>query len=296
MGDLAAMRYVSPFSVDEAVSLLSGSAVPPHVLAGGTDLIVQMTSGLRSPEVVVDIKKIPELSRIVTDSSGFHIGAAVCGAAISEHAELCAAWPGVVEGIDLIGSMQIQSRATPVGNLCNASPAADSVPALIAAGATATIVGPAGRREVPVEAIPVAPGRTSLGKGEFIVSINLPPKAARAGSAYVRFTPRTEMDIAVVGAGVCIELDEKGVCRNARVAMGAVAPTAILVPEASAALVGTTLDAAALDAAAAHVTAACKPIDDKRATAAYRLQIAGVIFKRAAASALARAQAGRKAE
>ena len=284
------MRYVSPRSVEEAVSLLSGGAAPPHVLAGGTDLIVQMTSGLRRPEIVVDIKTIPELSRIVVDDAGFHIGAAVCGAAISEHAGLCAAWPGVVEGIDLIGSMQIQSRATPAGNLCNASPAADSVPAMIAAGATATIAGPAGRREVPVEQIPVAPGRTSLARGEFIVSINLPPAANGVGSAYLRFTPRTEMDIAVVGAGVCVELDADGICRKARVALGAVAPTAILVPEAGAALVGTRLDEKALDEAAAHVTAACRPIDDKRATAAYRRQIAGVIFKRAATSALARAR------
>jgi carbon-monoxide dehydrogenase medium subunit len=285
------MRYVSPRSIDEAVSLLSGGAASPHVLAGGTDLIVQMTSGLRQPDAVIDIKRIPDLSQIVEDERGFRIGAAVCGAAISEHAALSAAWPGVVEAIDLIGSMQVQGRATPVGNLCNASPAADSVPALIAAGAKVTIAGPNGRREAPVEEIPVAPGRTSLGRGEFIVSITLPKPPPRSGSAYVRFTPRTEMDIAVVGAGVCLALDEAGLCRHARIAMGAVAPTAILVPAAAAALVGTRLDKAALDAAARHVTAACRPIDDKRATAAYRLQISGVIFKRAAASALARAQA-----
>ena len=285
------MQFVSARTIEEAVAALAGASGPAHVLAGGTDLIVQMTSGLRQPEVVVDIKTIPELKKITQDDNGFHIGAAVSGADISEHEALIAAWPGVVEAMDIIGSMQVQSKATPAGNLCNASPAGDSVPAMIAAGATATIVGPEGKREVPVEQIPVGPGRTSLKKGEVIVAINLPPRMGRAADAYVRFTPRTEMDIAVVGVGVNITLNEAGVCTAARVGVGAVAPTALLVPEAGEALVGTRLDDAALDKAAAAVRAACKPIDDKRGTAEYRIEISGVIFKRAAATALARAQA-----
>lgn len=276
--------------MDEAVALLSGAKGAAHVLAGGTDLVVQMTSGLRSPDIVVDIKRIPDVLSISEDAIGFRIGAAVCGAEINEHAGLKAAWPGVCEGIDLIGSMQVQSKATPAGNLCNASPAADSVPALIAAGATATVIGPSGRRDIPVEQIPAGPGKTTLEKGDVIAAINLPPRGPRGGDAYVRFTPRTEMDIAVVGVGVNLELDPSGTCTAARVAIGAVAPTARLVPEAGAALVGTKVDDAALDHAAEAVRAACQPIDDKRGTAAYRIRISGVIFKRAAAKALARAK------
>lgn len=283
------MRYTSPSSIDEAVALLAGEPGTAYPMAGGTDLVVQMTAGLRKPDLVVDIKRIPELTSITEDADGFHIGAAVCGAEINEHARLKSAWPGVCEGIDLIGSMQVQSKATPAGNLCNASPAADSVPGMIAAGAIVSVVGPNGRRQIPVEDIPAGPGRTNLAAGEFIVSINLPPRKARSGDAYLRFTPRTEMDIAVVGVAVNVELDPNGTCASARVAVGAVAPTARLVPDAAAALVGTKLDDASLDRAADAVRAACNPIDDKRGTAEYRTQISGVIFKRAAKRALARA-------
>lgn len=284
------MQFASATTVDEAVGLLKGSETA-HVLAGGTDLVVQMTSGLRKPDLVVDIKGIGELTAITEDANGFTIGAAVCGAGINEHAGLKAAWPGFCEATDLIGSMQIQSRATPAGNLCNASPAADSVPAMIAARATVTIAGPDGRRTVPVEDVPTAPGRTSLATGEFIVSINLPPKPARTGDAYLRFIPRTEMDIAVVGVGVTLSVDEAGTCTAARVAIGAVAPTVLVVDDAAAALVGTKVDDAALDKAADAVRTACRPIDDKRGTAKYRIKISGVIFKRTAQAALARAKA-----
>lgn len=283
------MQYLSPKSIEEAVSLLSEPNSVTHILAGGTDLVVQMTAGLRKPDLVVDIKRIPELAMITSDDAGFHIGAAVCGAEINEHKALKAAWPGVCEGIDLIGSMQVQSKATPVGNLCNASPAADSVPAMIAAGAVCTVVGPKGRRSIAVEDIPSGPGRTTLEKGDVIVSINLPKRGQYAGDAYIRFTPRTEMDIAVVGVAVNLELDQSGMCKGARVSVGSVAPTALLVPEAGAALVGTKVDEVALDRAADAVSAACKPIDDKRSTAAYRIRISRVIFKRAAIKALTRA-------
>ncbi|EAU48665.1 carbon-monoxide dehydrogenase medium chain [Salipiger bermudensis HTCC2601] len=289
-GEPTQMQYVSATSIEQAVGLLAAEQGAAHVLAGGTDLVVQMSAGLRAPELVVDIKAIPEVVSITEDAEGFHIGAAVCGAQINEHAGLRKAWPGVLEAIDLIGSMQVQSRATPAGNLCNASPAADSVPAMIAAGASASVVGPKGRREVPVEEIPTGPGKTSLEKGEVIVAINLPPRPERAGDAYLRFIPRTEMDIAVVGVGVNLVLDADGTCSFARVAIGAVAPTALLVPAASEALVGTTLDDAALERAAEAVRGVCRPIDDKRGTAEYRIRIAGVIFKRTVAAALARAQ------
>ena len=239
---------------------------------------------------VVDIKHIAETRAIAAEDGGFRIGAAVAGAELNEHAEMKATWPGVVEAVDLIGSTQIQGRASMGGNLCNASPAADSVPAMVAAGMTARVAGPNGVRDVPVEDIPTAPGKTSLAKGEFVVSFFVPAKPARTGDAYLRFIPRTEMDIAVVGAGVCLTLDEGGTCTAARVAVGAVAPTVRLVPDGAAALVGSKVDDAALKALAAAASAACNPINDKRGTVEYRTKVAGVLAERAAKIALERAR------
>jgi carbon-monoxide dehydrogenase medium subunit len=199
------------------------------------------------------------------------------------------AWPGVVEALDLIGSTQVQGRCSLVGNLCNASPAADSVPALYAAGATAVIVGSKGRREIPVEQVPTAPGRTSLAKDEFILEFKLPPRPARSGDAYLRFIPRTEMDIAVVGCGISVTLDDKGVCTAARCSLGAVAPTVLLVKEMAGALIGHTLDDATLAALDKAAQAACKPITDKRGTIEYRTKVAGVLARRVAKIAFDRA-------
>ena len=283
------MRYESPESIEGAVALLA-NGVGTRILAGGTDLLVQLRAGLVEPELVVDIKKIRETREIIAENGGYRVGAAVSGAELGEHTDLKRAWPGVVEAVELIGSTQIQGRASMGGNLCNASPAADSVPALIAAVAVCTVAGPEGQREVAVEEICTGPGQTSLGKGEFVVSLFLPQRAPRSADAYLRFIPRTEMDIAVVGAGVNLSLDETGVCSAARVALGAVAPTAMLVPEAGAALVGTRLGEADLQAMAAAASAACKPIDDKRGTVAYRVKVAGVIARRACAVAIERAR------
>ena len=194
------------------------------------------------------------------------------------------AWPGVVEAANLIGSTQIQGRASLAGNLCNASPAADSVPALIAARATCVVAGANGRREIPVESIVTGPGRTSLARDEFIVEFHLPKRPPRSADAYLRFIPRTEMDIAVVGAGVSVTLDAAGVCTDARVVLGAVAPTAVLVADAAAALIGRTLDETALAGLDQAARRACKPIDDKRGTIAYRTKVAGVMARRAATS------------
>ncbi len=282
------MRYESPETVDDAVALLAIGGGGARVLAGGTDLLVQLRAGLAEPELVVDIKNIRETREIAAENGGYRIGAAVSGAELGEHAALKRAWPGVVEALELIGSTQIQGRASMGGNLCNASPAADSVPALIAAATVCTVAGPGGQREVAVEEICTGPGQTSLGKGEFVVSMFLPERPPRSADAYLRFIPRTEMDIAVVGAGVNLSLDESGVCSAARVALGAVAPTAMLVPEAGAALVGTRLDEEDLDAMAAAASAACNPIDDKRGTVEYRTKVAGVIARRACAIALDR--------
>ncbi len=283
------MRYESPESIESAVALLA-NGVGTRILAGGTDLLVQLRAGLLEPELVVDIKNIRATREITAEGDGYRVGAAVSGAELGEHKDLKRAWPGVVEAVELIGSTQIQGRASMGGNLCNASPAADSVPALIAAGALCTVAGPGGQREVPVEEICTGPGQTSLGKGEFVVSLFFPRRAPRSGDAYLRFIPRTEMDIAVVGAGVNLSLDETGVCSAARVVLGAVAPTAMLVPEAGAALAGTRLGEADLQAMAAAASAACKPIDDKRGTVEYRVKVAGVIARRACAVAIERAR------
>ncbi len=214
------------------------------------------------------------------------------GAELKEHAKLKSVWPGVVEAANLIGSTQIQGRATMGGNLCNGSPAADSVPALIAAGAKATIVGPKGRRDVPVEDVMLAPRKLCLTKGEIIASFLLPAKPARTGDAYLRFIPRTEMDIAVVGCGVCLTLDAGGKCTAARVSLGAVAARPLLVAPAAAALVGTSVDDAALQKLDAAARAACQPIDDKRGTKEYRIKVAGVLARRTALIALERARKG----
>jgi carbon-monoxide dehydrogenase medium subunit len=286
------LRYEAPQSLQAAVALLAGASGTARVLAGGTDVIVQMETDLIEPQLLVDIKKIAELRQIVAENGGFRLGAAVPGMAIVEHAAFAKAWPGVVDGVKLIGSIQIKGRATVGGNLCNASPAADSVPALVAAGALARIVGPKGVRELPVEAIPIGPGKTSLARDEIVVSLFLPPRPAHSGDAYLRFTPRTEMDIAVVGVGVNLTLDGRGICTAARVAIGAVAPTVLLVPEAAQALIGTPIDEAALDRLAQAVSAACRPIDDKRGTKEYRIKVAGVMARRTAL--VARERAGQR--
>ncbi|MEY4138788.1 MAG: hypothetical protein RLZZ371_970 [Pseudomonadota bacterium] len=289
-------KYHAPKTVSELLQLMSATSTDAlaRPLAGGSDLIVQMGSGRIQPANIVDLKRIPELVGIKHDSNGWHIGAATPIAVMGEHAELRAAWPGVVEAATLIGSKQVQGRGTIAGNLCNASPAADSVPALIAAGAVA-VVGSAGAdgkvttREVAVESIPKSPGRTNLAANEVVLSIRLPNRNARAADAYLRLTPRTEMDIAVVGCGVSLELDAEGRVTSARVGLGAVAPTALLVPEAAKALVGSKLEAEAMTRFEAAVRAACRPIDDKRGTAEYRIQVAGVLARRAATTAQQRA-------
>ena len=206
------MRYEAPETKEEAVSLLSMADGSGRVLAGGTDLLVQLRSGMIDPDVVVDIKQIAETREIVLENGEFRVGAAVTGAELDEHDALKKAWPGVVEAVELIGSTQIQGRASMGGNLCNASPAADSVPALIAAGAQCHIAGLDGERTLPVEQFCTGPGVTNLKTGEFLVSFTLPARQPRSGDAYLRFIPRTEMDIAVVGVGVNLSIDSDGMC------------------------------------------------------------------------------------
>lgn len=284
------MRYEAPRSLDQAVALLAGEHGEARVLAGGTDLLVQMKTDIIDPVLIVDIKGIAETRQIKEEAGGFRVGAAVTGAELKEHAKLKAMWPGVVEAANLIGSTQVQGRATMGGNLCNGSPAADSVPALIAARARASIVGPKGRRELAVEDVMLAPRKLALEKGEIVASFLLPARAERTGDAYLRFIPRTEMDIAVVGCGICLTLDAKGVCTAARVSLGAVAARPLLVAEAASALIGTKVDDAALQKLDAAAQAACRPIDDKRGTKEYRIKVAGVLARRATQIALERAR------
>ena len=283
------VQYVAPKTVDEAVRAFAAAAGAGRILAGGTDLLVQMRNGVVAPGTIVDVKKIGELTTIEeTKEGGFRIGAAVSGAALREHPKVSKIWPGVVEATNLIGSTQIQGRATPGGNLCNGSPAGDSVPAMVAAGAIVTIQGPNGRRELAVEKVPKGPGRLNLEPGEIVVSFTLPPRPKGSSDAYLRMIPRTEMDIAVVGCGVSLTIDN-GTCTAARVGLGAVAPTVLLVEAAAKALIGSKLDDAALAKAAAACSAACRPIDDKRGTIAYRTKVAGVLLKRTTLIAAERA-------
>lgn len=283
------VQYVAPKTLDEAVRAFAAAAGAGRILAGGTDLLVQMRNGVVAPGTIVDVKKIGELTTIEeTKEGGFRIGAAVSGAALREHPKVSKVWPGVVEATNLIGSTQIQGRATPGGNLCNGSPAGDSVPAMIAAGAIVTIQGPNGRRELAVEEVPKGPGRLNLEPGEIVVSFTLPPRPKGSSDAYLRMIPRTEMDIAVVGCGVSLTIDN-GTCTAARVGLGAVAPTVLLVEAAAKALIGSKLDDAALAKAAAACSAACRPIDDKRGTIAYRTKVAGVLLKRTTLIAAERA-------
>jgi len=284
------MRYEAPNSVEGAVALLAGATGDARVLAGGTDLLVQMRADIVDPVLIVDIKKIPETRAIAEERGGWRIGAAVTGAELKEHPKLKKVWPGVIEAANLIGSTQVQGRATMGGNLCNGSPAADSVPALIAAGAVATLAGPKGKRDLPVEDVMLGPRKLALEKGEIVVSFLLPARPPRSSDAYLRFIPRTEMDIAVVGAGVSLTVDDSGIVTAARVGLGAVAARVLLVSEAAQAMVGSRLDDAAQRRLEAAAKAVCRPIDDKRGTVDFRVDVAAVLTRRAALIAYDRAR------
>jgi len=286
---LSDLAYLAPSTPEAASKALA--AAGSRALSGGTDLLVQLRAGRIKLDTIVDLKKIPAALGVREEGGSFMIGAATSGAVLGEHTGLVRAWPGVVEGANLIGSTQVQGRASLGGNLCNGSPAADGVPALIAARATCIVVGPNGRREAAIESIVTGPGKTSLAQGEFVLEFRLPVRPARASDAYLRLIPRTEMDIAVAGAGVNLVLDAGGIIIEAHVAIGAVAPTALLVTDAGAALVGGKLDEHRLAAMEAAVRAACRPISDKRGTADYRTKIAGVLARRAALIAYDRAGA-----
>jgi carbon-monoxide dehydrogenase medium subunit len=287
--------YSAPQSVEEAVAVLaearrSGRRAQP--LAGGTDMLVQMRTVDRGERLIVDLKRIPEATRLDIGRTTVTIGAAVPAAVLTRHAELEKLFPGLVEAVDLIGSTQIQGRATLGGNLCNSSPAGDTIPALFANAAQCVIRGPGGERRVAVEQFVTGVGDNVLADDEILVALEFARPGPRTSDAYLRFIPRTEMDIAVAGAGVSLTLDAGGTCTAARVAIGAVAPTALLVPAAAAALVGSRVDAAAIARAGDACSAAARPISDKRGTADFRRKVVGVLCRRATAIALSRASGG----
>ena len=286
---LTAMKYDSPTTVAEAVDLLA-SDPEARVFAGATDLIPQIRAGRPEPSAMIDLKRIERMCAISTNGSSFTVGAATPTADICAHDGLATAFPGLVEASGLIGSDQIQSRSSWGGNLANASPAADTPPSLIVNEARAVIAGPDGERTVPVAEVATGPGSTCLGPGELIVEFELDEPPARTADAYLRLIPRTEMDIAVVGAAVRVTLNEDGTVAAAAIALGAVAPTVVRVPEAEAALVGHEASGEALAAVDAAAAAAASPIDDKRGTVAYRRQVAGVLARRAVSIAAERAR------
>ena len=289
---MKAFDYSAPKTLAEAVALLADRGDRARVLAGGTDLLVQVREGRRDLDLLIDVKHIPEVNELTCDGQrGLVLGAAVPCYRLCEQVVVARSYPGLIDAASLVGGTQIQSRASVGGNLCNASPAADSVPALIAHEAVCVIAGPEGMREVPVEKFCTGPGRTVLGSRELLVSLRLPAPRRHTGTAYLRFIPRNEMDIAVVGAGVAVTLDEgRARCTGARVALAAVAPTPLLVPEAASALVDGPLSDARFDRAAALAQAAARPISDMRGDADYRRHLVGVLVRRALRGALARAK------
>ena len=289
MGDYA---YAAPTSLEEALSVLESQANDgqrTQILAGGTDVLVQMRSIDKEPRTLVDIKHIAETNALSIGTDEIFLGAAIPSAALNENDELKGLLPGLIEAADLIGSTQIQGRATIGGNLCNSSPAGDTIPALVVVSAVCVIASPGGSREVAVGDFVTGVGENCLESNEILVGLKIPRPGNNSADAYLRFIPRTEMDIAVAGAAVALTLDEGGTCTSARVAIGAVAPTVLLVEAASAALVGTKVDDDALNAAAAACSDAASPITDKRGTVEYRTKVVGVLCKRAGGIARDRA-------
>ncbi len=283
--------YYAATSIQEATTLLNQTGKVVRPLAGGTDLLVQLRHDLKETDAVLDIKRIPELNQLSFDlGKGLTIGATVSCAKLCAHPDVKSAYPGLVDAASIIGGSAIQERATLGGNLCNAAPSGDSIPAMIVLGAVCTIVGPGGTRTLPVEDICINPGQTVLQKGELLVSIHLPHQPANAGAAYIRFTPRREMDIAVAGAGAWVALsDDHQSILDARIALSAVAPIPLLVKQAGALLVGCKPDEASITKAAEAAQVLAHPISDMRGSTAQRRHLVNVLVKRALRQAIQRA-------
>jgi carbon-monoxide dehydrogenase medium subunit len=284
--------YAAATTVDEAVSLLAAQGERAKILAGGTDILVQLREGLRDAELVLDVKKIPEVMELrFSPLAGLHLGASVPCYRIYENEQIAAAYPALADAARIVGGWQIQTRASVGGNLCNSSPAADTIPALIAHRATCHIAGPEGRRSVPVEQFCTAPGKNVLKRGEFLVSLELPPPQPNSGARYLRFIPRNEMDIAVVGAGAWLRTNGKGdTIEEARIGLAAVAPTPLFAADTSAWLAGKPATTDTFAAAGDMARKIAKPISDMRGPAEYRVHLVGVLVTRALTAAADRAR------
>lgn len=284
--------YVAPQSIAEAIALLSDGSRVARPFAGGTDLLVQLRQGGRDVDLVVDVKRIPELTRLsYTPQDGLVVGATVTCAQLCAYPAAREHYPGLVDAVSLIGGAAIQERATVGGNLCNAAPSGDSIPALMVLDAWAEVMGPQGTRQVPVREFCTGPGATVLAPAELLVALRVPRPEPRSGAAYLRFTARKEMDIAVVGVGAWLRLSEDlGRIEDARIALGAVGPTPLAADEAAEALVGRAPDEAAFDEAARLAQKVARPISDTRGTAAQRRHLVGVLARRALQRAVARAR------
>ena len=289
---MKALGYACPETLEEAVALMAEYDGRARPLAGGTDIIVQVREGHRDLDLMVDVKRIPQLRQLTHDSAeGLVLGAAVPCCEFYENARVASLYPGLVDAAELVGGTAIQNRASFGGNLCNSSPAADTIPTLIAHEAVCVIAGPGGRREVPVESFCTGPGRNVLGRGELLVSLRIPTPGPNAGAHYLRFIPRNEMDIAVVGAGSAVVLNDAGDSFvSGRVGLGAVAPTPLLVEEAGEVLSGSPVSNAVIDQAAAAASRAARPISDMRGTIEQRKHLSGVLTRRTLVKAVARAR------
>ncbi len=283
--------YVVAGNLNEATRLLAENQGAARLLAGGTDLIVIMREGHQQPKLVIDAKHIPELNELVIDDTGLTIGAAVSCRRIWENRKIAEQYPALIDSSALIGGIQIQGRATIGGNLCNASPSADTIPTLIAYAAVAHIQSTDGERQVPVEEICTGPGQTSLAENEMLVKLSIAQPAAYSGAKFLRFIPRNEMDIAVANVASSVELDESGkTFLNARIAIGAVAPIPLYVEAAGAVLVGKDVNDESISAAAVIAREAATPINDMRGTIEHRKQLVEVLTARTLRAAVSRAR------
>jgi carbon-monoxide dehydrogenase medium subunit len=289
---LEAIEFTTPKTLDEAVQAMASKGDRARALAGGTDLLVQLRGGRRSADLVVDVKDIPELNDIsYSPDSGLTIGASAPCYRIYQAADVASNYPGLVDSAYLIGSIQIQGRASLGGNLCNSAPSADAIPPMIALGAVANIVGPNGTRQVAVEDFCTGPGRNVLEPDELLVSINVPAPQAGSGANYLRFIPRNEMDIAVAGVGSAVVLDDSGQnFVSARISLASVAPTPVFCQEAGASLAGKPVSDESIEEAARLAMADAKPITDMRGTIRQRVHLVGVLTRRTLNNAVRRAR------